>query len=103
MAFGTIAHETHRLRRNAFNAFFSKASVRRLEPTIQQIIENLCAKIREYQALEKPVNVVHAYSALTHDIITEYCFADCKNALFEPDFDQASYNLIQEPAELSHT
>jgi hypothetical protein len=35
-AFGTVDHDMHRMRRAAMNPFFSKASVRRLQPLIHE-------------------------------------------------------------------
>ena len=51
----------------------------------------------------EPVNMVHAYSALTQDIITEYCFSDCRNVIEMEKFSPLYYDLVQKPSELSHT
>ena len=102
MTFGTVAHTLHRRRRHAFSSFFSKTSIRRLQPVIQSRVNVLCKKLSEQMDTGKPVNMVHAYSALTQDIITEYCFSDCRNVLEMEDFSPWYYELVQKPSELSH-
>lgn len=101
MTFGTVGHNLHRQRRGAFNAFFSKASIRRLEPLIRYLVNTLCERLAETKNTGKPVNIIHAYSALTQDIISEYCFADCRNVLHMDDFSPWYYNLVQKPSELT--
>ena len=102
MTFATVGHVVHRRRRGAFSNFFSKASVRRLEPVIQSLVDVLCEKLLLKLDIREPVNLVHAYSALTQDVITEYCFSNCRNVLEMKDFAPWFYDTVQKPAELSH-
>ena len=69
MTFGTVGHMLHRRRRAAFSHFFSKASVRRLEPVVQSLVDVLCEKLSERIDTGSPVDMVHAYSALTQDLL----------------------------------
>ncbi|MCJ1374965.1 hypothetical protein MMC20_006198 [Loxospora ochrophaea] len=101
-AFATVGHDLHRLRRGALNTFFSKQSIRRLEPIIQSIVDTLYQQMKQYQGTGKPINLVHAYGALTQDIIHEYCFAASKNCLLMPDFAPLEYELLEKPVELTH-
>ena len=94
MTFGTIPHNLHRKRRAAFSQFFSKASIRRLEPLIQGLVDSLCQKVED-GLKDGTVNLVHAYSALTQDIITEYCFSNCRGVLEMPDFSPTYYDYMQ--------
>ena len=103
MTFGTVGHGLHRRRRGAFKNFFSKASVRRLQPVIQTLVDRLGEKVSEKVDTGEPVNLVYAYSALTQDVITEYCFSDCRNVLEMKDFSPWYYDLVHKPSELSHT
>ena len=103
MTFGTVDHNLHRLRRGAFQNFFSKQSIRDLQPVIQSVIDNLCGQLEQFRGTQKPVNLMHAYTALAYDVITEYCFADCGNQLSVPDFAPSYYDCIQKPTELTHT
>lgn len=102
MTFGTVGHNIHRRRRAAFSNFFSKASVRRLEPVIQSRIDVLCEKLSEKIGAEEPADMVYAYSALTQDVITEYCFSHCRNVLEMKDFSPKYYDLVQKPSEAAH-
>lgn len=102
MTFGTISHATHRIRRGAISSFFSKASVRRLQPVIQSLVDKLCDKLREKSDTGESVNMVYAYSALTHDVVTEYCFSDCRNVLEMENFSPWYYISAQKVSELSH-
>ena len=70
---------------------------------IQSRIDVLCDKLLERMDTGKPVDMVHAYSALTQDVITEYCFSTCRNVLEMEDFSPSYYELVQKPAEASHT
>lgn len=85
-AFGTIAHERHRLRRNAVTPFFSTASLRKLEPLIQDNISRLLAVFRRYQSTGEILPIRPAFSALTSDVITEYCFGISENYIEAKDF-----------------
>ena len=95
MTFGTIPHALHRQRRNAFGKFFSTAYIRRLEPTLEAIVSNMCAHIEANARAGKKVNLVHAFSALTQDIITEYCFAEPRGVVDMPDFAPKYYEYMQ--------
>jgi cytochrome P450 len=84
--FGTISHERHRLRRNAIAPFFSTASLRKLEPTIQDNVSRLIAVFRRFQKTGEVLRIRPAFSALTSDIIAEYCFGVSENYIDAPDF-----------------
>ena len=102
MTFGTVGHNVHRRRRAAFSSFFSKASVRRLQPVIQSLIDVLCEKLSERMDTEAPVDMVYAYSALTQDVITEYCFSSPRNVLEMEDFSPMYYDYVHKPSESTH-
>jgi len=102
MTFGTVAHSLHKTRRGAFSGFFSKASIRRLEPVIQSFVAKLCDRLEEKVDTGEPVDMVHAYAALTQDVIMEYCFSDCKNILDMKDFSPWHYDVVQSVSELIH-
>lgn len=95
MTFGTISHGVHRMRRNAFGKFFSAAYIRRLEPTLQALVQDMCVKIEAGVRAGKTVNLVHAFSALTQDVITEYCFAEPRGVLDMDDFAPKYYENMQ--------
>ncbi len=103
MTFGAVSHNLHRMRRGAMSTFFSKASVRRLQPVIRDLVVKLCDKLERTMKTGQPVHMVHAYSALTQDVITEYCYSECSNVLELEDFSPEHYELQQRPGELVHS
>lgn len=61
-------------RRAAFSKFFSKAPIRRFEPVVQAPVDPLFEKFEEDPNIGKPLDLIHAYSGLTQDIITQNPF-----------------------------
>lgn len=84
--FGTVSHDVHRMRRNALNPFFSKQAIGRMEPLIRGLIEKLCARFEKSKETGEPVITLHAYAALTTDIITSYCFGTSYGCLDDPNW-----------------
>ncbi|KAH7028240.1 putative cytochrome P450 [Macrophomina phaseolina] len=84
-AFGTVDHDLHRLRRNGFNRFFSKASVTRLEPMLRQHLE-------QYGGTGRPVDLADAFGCLATDVISSYALGYSFNFLDADDFRP---NLLQ--------
>lgn len=82
----TVEHDIHRYRRAAINPFFAKRSVVRLEPKIQEKVNRLCERFAEFAKTGVPFRLDAAFSALTTDVITEYCYGHTYNYLDEPDF-----------------
>jgi hypothetical protein len=94
MTFGTIPHHLHKMRR-AFGKMFSLAYIRRLEPALKDLVNSMIGKIEERISAGEQVNLIHAYSALTQDVITEYCFANSRNVLEKPSFAPHWYDWMQ--------
>jgi cytochrome P450 len=84
--FGTISHETHRVRRSALNPLFSQSSLRKLEPLIQDKIDRLISVFRRYQRTGEVLPMRPAFAALTSDIIADYCFGTSENYIEAPGF-----------------
>jgi hypothetical protein len=84
--FGTISHEKHRARRSALNPLFSQASLRKLEPLIQDKIDRLISVLRRYQQTGEVLPMRPAFAALTSDIIADYCFGASENYIEAPGF-----------------
>ena len=101
MTFSTVNHNLHRLRRRAFSKFFSKQSIHRLEPSIQIIVDGLCKQFEKYRESGKTLNLTTAYTAMTLDTITNYCFADCQNLVLQPEFGAGDADLANGAA-MSH-
>lgn len=73
-----MPHDLHKRRRNQVAPFFSKSSIRRLEPLIINKVNKLCERLEAKSRLEPVsntiVNLTHAFMALTGDIISTACF-----------------------------
>ena len=83
---GTTGHELHRLRRSALKPLFSKQSVMKIEPVIQEDIDRLLRRLRESKDTQKPVNLVDAFTCLSADIIGSFAFGRSYGFLETPDF-----------------
>jgi cytochrome P450 len=59
----TVDHDLHRRRRMALSGFFSTQSARRLQPTIQERVDALIARLSSFKGSDKVVPMNLAYSA----------------------------------------
>lgn len=101
-AFGTIPHELHRLRRRAFQGFFSTQKITSLEPLIQSIIEKLCARLEEHRGSGKVLPIRYVYGCLTCDVVMEYCLAINGGNIDHPDFNPAFFKTLSGAGEMGH-
>jgi cytochrome P450 len=85
-AVGTVDHDLHRIRRAALNPYFSKASVTRLESTLQANVDCLCARLNRCAATGTLVNLSDAFTCLSADVIGSYTFGRSYGFLQHPDF-----------------
>jgi cytochrome P450 len=99
---GTIKHELHRSRRGALNPFFSKQSIRRLEPILQRtlakVLRNLSAAAKSGESMR--MNLL--YSAATSDIIYDYCFGQSANNLDRADLNEQFFSVFHEASKGYH-
>ena len=73
----TADHDIHRKRRSVINPLFSKRSIQTLEKSvIQRRVFDLCERLAENHHESTVVNLSHAVTGLTLDVINEYCFGD---------------------------
>ena len=61
----TTSHNQHRVRRAALNRFFSTASVRRLQPLLEERLDRLLGRIHELRGTAKAIPLEYAFSAFT--------------------------------------
>ncbi|KAH7136179.1 cytochrome P450 [Dendryphion nanum] len=85
--FATVEHDLHRKRRAALLPYFSMASVRRLQPVIQERIDVLLNRMKGFRDGMDIVNASCMFSALTNDVVNLYSFARCDHRLEDPNFD----------------
>ena len=81
----TVDHDVHRRRRNAYDKYFSKQSIRNYSDVIQATVDKLCKRMRQISKSGNPVNLFYVYSAMTGDVVTGYCFPEAYGLLDEPD------------------
>lgn len=82
----TVDHDVHRRRRNTINAFFSSASIRRLEPIMQESMKKLLLRMEEAGKKEEILPMHYVLKACTSDVITKYAFGDSFHFLDEEDY-----------------
>ncbi|KAL8939846.1 MAG: hypothetical protein Q9216_003134 [Gyalolechia sp. 2 TL-2023] len=82
----TQDHDLHRMRRNAFAHYLSKASLQRLEPGIQSVVDTMVSRLHEIKGTGKVINLLDLFACLTGDIIGQYAFASPYGLLEDPDF-----------------
>ncbi|KAK8113323.1 hypothetical protein PG984_013849 [Apiospora sp. TS-2023a] len=87
-AFGSETHEMHRMRRGPLNRFFSKAQMAKLEPSVQQLVQQLCDKLLAWTGPGKgPIDLTSAYNCLTGDTISQYAFGEPRGFLDHEGWD----------------
>ncbi|KAL4941779.1 hypothetical protein BDV06DRAFT_235807 [Aspergillus oleicola] len=91
-AMNTNGHELHRVRRSAMNPFFSKTTIRNLQPLVDEKVDILLERLGRVGRENGVVNVNHAASAFTNDVVTEFCFGKCHQRLLSPDFDPSFHD-----------
>ena len=101
-AFSTENPELHRIRAASLSPFFSKASVYKLEPVVQSVIDQLVARLRTLQGTDSSVNLIDAFTCLTTDVISQYAFARPFGFMQSPDWAPHWHGLMMELSETFH-
>ena len=82
----TLPDEQHRQRRAPLNPYFSKSSIRRLEPIIQNIISKLMKRLDSAALTGDVLSMRVVYKSLTSDVINAYTFGYSDNDIDKEDF-----------------
>jgi len=90
----TIVHDTHRKRRGAMANFFSKASVRNVEPIIQNSLKKLLSRMEDAGNSGEKMPLIYVFKAATSDIITKYAFGQSTNFMDLEDYNSKRNGLI---------
>lgn len=98
----TIPHDLHRKRRVGLNAFFSKMSIRRLEPMILDTVAQLLNRMDVCGRSGEVMQMNMVYKALTSDIITRYAFGNPTNYLSREDYNSAYFQVFENCFEYVH-
>ena len=89
----TIDHDVHRRRRNAYSTFFSKQSIRKYSHVVQANMDRVLARFEEFRSRGDVINLMHAFTAFTGDVVSEYCFPESYDFLKRSDFAPEYYEL----------
>ncbi|KAH6304441.1 hypothetical protein HBI39_111580 [Parastagonospora nodorum] len=82
----TVNAAFHKRRRAALLPMFSRRSTLDFIHIIYRHIDTLSIRIQEFEAGKEPLNLTHAFPALTGDIIMDYFFGFNYAQLKSPDF-----------------
>ncbi|GKT94704.1 cytochrome P450 [Colletotrichum tofieldiae] len=99
---GTLGHDEHRVRRAALSPYFSKQSVRALQPLIDRNMAILLERLREFAVSGTPMKLDDAYAALTNDIVEYYAFGRSEHRLQAPDFDPSFRDAMLQGGKAGH-
>ena len=94
VAFASQGHELHRRKRAPLSTFFSKKSVRRIEPIIQDKASRMLEVLRRHGRSGTPVNLRLLYTAANNDIITEYSFGKSWDSLKAEDLNEDFFHAF---------
>lgn len=85
--FGTVDHDLHRIRRAPVAKFFSRSVIMSLEEDVAALAQQLCDKIMTERRNRTPIDLTRAYSNLSTDVISAYCFGESFNLLNKPGWE----------------
>lgn len=53
---------------------------------VRDVVEQLCSRLEGFRQTGQPVNLRHAFAAVTMDVVTDYAFGTSYKCLEDPDF-----------------
>lgn len=83
----TVRANDHKRRRAALAPMFSRRSILDFIHIIYRHVDTLSIRMQEFEARKEPLNLSHAFPALTGDIIMDYFFGFNYDQLRHPEFD----------------
>ncbi|KAK4544900.1 hypothetical protein LTR36_003804 [Oleoguttula mirabilis] len=83
--FGTGPNDVHRIRRGALNPMFSRQKVLDLEGIVQDKARKVCARMQTGIDNNEPVDLHHAFRAVSVDVISDFAFGECYDFLDKDD------------------
>ncbi|MCJ1434051.1 hypothetical protein MMC27_003417 [Xylographa pallens] len=93
--FSTSEHDKHRARRAALSRFFSMASVRRLQPMIQERVERMMERLRDCKDKEAAIITTNvAFAGFTNDVVMEYSYGRSDHRVEADDFGRQYHDAL---------
>ncbi len=87
-------HEYHRRLRNGVAPFFSKRKILDFQPVVRTKLKKLVSHIADYAGTDRVLPLHRGLTALTGDIVTEFCFAKAYDHLDSPDFQETFHEAM---------
>jgi cytochrome P450 len=84
-SFGTLNNEAHRIKRGAMNPMFSRQKVLDLESIVQAKVDKVIRRVQEGLEADTPVDLHHAFRAVSVDVASEFSFGECYDFLDKDD------------------
>ena len=90
--FATCPAKEHTMRRKALNPFFSKETVRRLQPVIQDKVSLVMVRLAGFKKSGKPLDLRYLFTAFTNDVVESYAFGRSAHRIEAEDFDPSFHD-----------
>ncbi|KAK3346667.1 cytochrome P450 CYP682H1 [Lasiosphaeria hispida] len=94
-SFSASSADTHRLRRDAIQPYFSPAAVARHQPEIERLVAKLVGRLRALKGSGKVVCLSDVFRALATDVATAFAFRQPFGHLDAPDFERAGNATVR--------
>lgn len=92
-SFGSTPNEIHRIRRGALNPMFSRQRVLELEGIVQEKANKVCWRMQAGVDQGKPVDLHHAFRAVSVDVISDFAFDGCYDFLDQDDIGATFFEM----------
>ena len=93
--FGTPPNDVHKIRRGALNPMFSRQKVLELEGIVQEKAEKVCARMQRGIDQGQPVDLHHAFRAVSVDVISDFAFDQCYDFLDRDDIGATFFEMAR--------
>ena len=93
--FGTPPNDIHKIRRGALNPMFSRQKVLELESIVQQKAAKVCQRMQAGIDEDKPVDLHHAFRAVSVDVISDFAFDNCYDFLDKDDIGATFFQMAR--------
>lgn len=93
--------DTHRMRRDALQPYFSAAAVARHEPQVEALVIKLMDRLWEFKGKNQVVDVGDAFRCLATDVATAFVFRQPFGNLDHPDFEHETNSAVREFGRIS--
>jgi cytochrome P450 len=100
--FATVSHDHHRARRGILNSYFSKRSVTKLEPLIQEKVDKLAQRFEQAYRDGTILRLETVFAALSADIVTHYSYGTSYEYLDDENFKNSVSDAVSGLSAMIH-